>query len=79
MKEFDQAAKYFEKASGMYHESGHGDTAGQVLTKAAKWVVMLRSICNDQIICPIFWTSIHMVKLSNNITPTSNYTQQKIL
>lgn len=36
MKEFDQAAKYFEKASGMYHESGHGDTAGQVLTKAAK-------------------------------------------
>ena len=35
-KEFEQAASYLERASAMYHESGHGDTAGQVLTKAAK-------------------------------------------
>lgn len=35
-KDFEQAASYLERASAMYHESGHGDTAGQVLTKAAK-------------------------------------------
>ena len=37
-KESDVAANYLERASAMYHESGHGDTAGQVLTKAAKLV-----------------------------------------
>ena len=26
------------QSSAMYHESGYGDTAGQVLTKAAKYV-----------------------------------------
>jgi hypothetical protein len=35
-KEFEQAANYLERASAMYHESGHGDTAGQVLAKAAR-------------------------------------------
>lgn len=35
-KDLDEAAKYLERASAMYHESGHGDTAGQVLTKAGK-------------------------------------------
>lgn len=35
-KDFDQAANYLKRASAMYHESGHGDTAGQVLAKAAK-------------------------------------------
>lgn len=37
-KELELAANYLERASAMYHESGHGDTAGQVLTKAAKLV-----------------------------------------
>ncbi len=31
-----EAASYLQRCSAMYHESGHGDTAGQVLTKAAK-------------------------------------------
>ena len=34
----EQAAMLLESASHYYHESGHGDTAGQVLTKAAKLV-----------------------------------------
>lgn len=37
-KEIEQAAMLLESASNYYHESGHGDTAGQVLTKAAKLV-----------------------------------------
>jgi hypothetical protein len=38
MKQVEQAAMLLETASNYYHESGHGDTAGQVLTKAAKLV-----------------------------------------
>ncbi|CAI8015532.1 Gamma-soluble NSF attachment protein [Geodia barretti] len=38
MKQMEQAAMLLETASHYYHESGHGDTAGQVLTKAAKLV-----------------------------------------
>lgn len=38
MKELEEAADFLERASAKYHESGHGDTAGQVLTKAAKLV-----------------------------------------
>ena len=36
MQQVEQAAMLLERASTYYHESGHGDTAGQVLTKAAK-------------------------------------------
>ena len=36
LQQMEQAAMLLERASGYYHESGHGDTAGQVLTKAAK-------------------------------------------
>ena len=36
MKDADRAADFLQRASAMYHESGHGDTAGQVLSKAAK-------------------------------------------
>ena len=38
MQQVEQAAMLLESASRYYHESGHGDTAGQVLTKAAKLV-----------------------------------------
>lgn len=38
MKDLEQAAAFLQRASSMYHESGHGDTAGQVLSKAAKLV-----------------------------------------
>ena len=38
MKNFELAADFLVRASGRYHESGQGDTAGQVLTKAAKYV-----------------------------------------
>ena len=36
MQALEQAAAYLQQASAMYHESGHPDTAGQVLIKAAK-------------------------------------------
>lgn len=36
IKDYDRAADFLQRSSAMYHESGHGDTAGQVLTKAAK-------------------------------------------
>ena len=36
MQAIDQAAAFLQKASTKYHESGHPDTAGQVLIKAAK-------------------------------------------
>ena len=36
MKHLEQSAEFLERASACYHESGHPDTAGQVLTKAAK-------------------------------------------
>lgn len=35
-QQIELAAMLLERASGYYHESGHGDTAGQVITKAAK-------------------------------------------
>ena len=38
MQAVDQAAAFLQRASAKYHESGHPDTAGQVLVKAAKWV-----------------------------------------
>ena len=38
MQQTEIAAMLLESASNYYHESGHGDTAGQVLTKAAKLV-----------------------------------------
>ncbi len=31
----EESSQLFERASAMYHESGHADTAGQVLKKAA--------------------------------------------
>jgi len=34
----EKACGYLQRSSAMYHESGHGDTAGQVLIKAAKLV-----------------------------------------
>ena len=36
MQALEQAAAFLQKASTRYHESGHPDTAGQVLIKAAK-------------------------------------------
>ena len=37
MQALEQAAAFLQRASTRYHESGHPDTAGQVLIKAAKW------------------------------------------
>ena len=37
LQQVEQAAMLLERASTYYHESGNGDTAGQVLTKAAKY------------------------------------------
>ena len=36
LQQIEQAAMLLERASSYYHESGHGDTAGQVIAKAAK-------------------------------------------
>jgi len=38
LKDVEKACGYLQRSSAMYHESGHGDTAGQVLIKAAKLV-----------------------------------------
>ena len=45
MKQVEQAAMLLETASNYYHESGHGDTAGQVCVVSIVETAKLLLLC----------------------------------